>query len=346
MSKKPFIVMLLAAAVLSLACLCYPTALAGLFETPTAIPPTPTATFTPEPTLTASPTAEYVPVCARDLNRLLQASENGYTHGNQLDKDVLLVQYRVNGDTLSDPDYAGSVPVGLRKDQKNTVEQQKIWDFIVAILPAEQRKQVKQFVFYTDGANGSLGAVTPLDNPHDWGLELDLVDARNFPDLATTVIHEFAHLVTLNDTQVPPDMQVFYNPDSREIFDQQAAKCTTYFTMEGCSKVDSYLYAFFIRFWPEIYDEWKPIDNEGDPDTQEADLDSFYQEYADQFVSNYAATSPEEDLAETFTYFIFEPKPAPDSIADRKVLFLYEYPELVSLRQTILERLCGHLELP
>jgi hypothetical protein len=69
-------------------------------------------------------------------------------------------------------------------------------------------------------------------------------------------------------------------------------------------------------------------------------LHNFYKTYSDQFVTEYAATSPEEDIAEAWAFFILSPKPEQDSIANEKVLFFYEYPELVQLRQEILTPLC------
>jgi hypothetical protein len=73
-------------------------------------------------------------------------------------------------------------------------------------------------------------------------------------------------------------------------------------------------------------------------------LTDFYQKYAGQFISEYAATDPSEDIAESFMYFIFMPKPTGEDPIDRKILFFHEFPELVSLRMTILENLCPYVE--
>ena len=69
-------------------------------------------------------------------------------------------------------------------------------------------------------------------------------------------------------------------------------------------------------------------------------LDDFYKIYQDQFLTDYAATSPLEDIAESWAFFVLSPKPELNSIANEKILFFYEYPELVALRQEILDRLC------
>lgn len=299
----------------------------------------------PTPTLEPTPAGE-VPVCADDLARILDDSENKFTPGRNLENLYTLVTYVVSGDTISSPTIEKGVPGSVTFDQQDTSTQEKIWQFVTDVVPADQRTELAHFVIYTDGANNSLGAVDQTDDPHYWNLEIDIRDARNFPDLATTVIHELAHLITLNDTQVTTDYKVFYSPDNKDVFSQEAATCSTYFIFEGCSHQDSYINSFFNQFWPDIYPEWKTIDAETDPDTLSAKLDSFYQEYSDQFVSDYAATNPEEDIAESFMFFVFAPKPAGATISEQKILFFYKYPELVRLRDRLTANLCNHLSMP
>jgi hypothetical protein len=63
--------------------------------------------------------------------------------------------------------------------------------------------------------------------------------------------------------------------------------------------------------------------------------DAFYEEHKDRFVTDYAASNPGEDLAETFTHFVIEDRPTGDSIADQKVQLLWADPDMVSLRDQI-----------
>lgn len=55
-------------------------------------------------------------------------------------------------------------------------------------------------------------------------------------------------------------------------------------------------------------------------------------------MTDYAATNPGEDIAESWTAFILQPKPTGSTIADQKTLFFYDYPELVRLRGQITSR--------
>ncbi len=340
--KKNIVGILVAAAFVTLAFLCCPTNIIIFGNSPVAAPPK--ATITP----TAVPAPDdVIPACVQNLEQALEESESVTAPGRgpQPDREYTLVTYAVNGDTITAPVY-DSVPDALRDYQQDNVAQEKIWDFITTVIPADQRTMVTGFVLYTDGASESLGAVEQTDDPHAWMFEMDLIDGGNFPDLATTAIHEFAHLLTLNDSQVTTDFPVFENPDSQQIYDRESAACPNYFTFEGCSNADSYLNTFFDRFWPGIYVEWQAIDAETDQALLDRQLSHFYQKYAGQFVSEYAATSPSEDIAETFMYFIFTPKPSGAAISDLKTLFFYEYPELVALRERILENLCTYVDKP
>ena len=73
-------------------------------------------------------------------------------------------------------------------------------------------------------------------------------------------------------------------------------------------------------------------------------LEDFYNTYQDQFLTDYAPTSPAEDIAESWAFFVLSPKPEMNSIANEKILFFYEYPELVQLRAQILNQIC--IEFP
>jgi hypothetical protein len=137
---------------------------------------------------------------------------------------------------------------------------------------------------------------------------------------------------------------VFESPDNSTIYKQEDEACPQFFTGEGCSNPESYINQFFERFWPYLYEEWTQIDVEQDEDVRRTQLEDFYQVHEDQFVTGYAATSPVEDIAESWTYFVLSPKPELTSIASEKILFFYEYPELVDLRTQILKQIC--IEFP
>ena len=80
-----------------------------------------------------------------------------------------------------------------------------------------------------------------------------------------------------------------------------------------------------------MQDDLARINDTGDWDA----IDQFYADNADQFVTDYAATNPVEDLAETFTAFVLEERPTGTTIATQKVELLWGDPEMVALRDEI-----------
>ena len=119
------------------------------------------------------------------------------------------------------------------------------------------------------------------------------------------------------------------------------AACPTFFPGEGCSLSTSYVNVFYDRFWRDLHDEWSAIDRTQDDDRRDAKLNAFYREHRDRFVDSYAATSPVEDIAETWAFFILDSQPAGTSEIDQKLGFFYSYPELVTLRSHIIGNLCA-----
>jgi hypothetical protein len=182
-----------------------------------------------------------------------------------------------------------------------------------------------------------------LDDPYLWIFEVDPEDTENKQDFTFTLIHEYGHLLTLNAEQVKVAEHVFYNPEDDDAYFEALDNCSTYFTGEGCAKPDSYFYLFYDEFWADTYDEWLAIEMIEDDDAYYDALDVFFAGREDEFVTEYAMTNPGEDIAESWAVFVTHPKPAGDMIAEEKVLFFYQFPELVELRSEIIARTYSRL---
>lgn len=255
-----------------------------------------------------------------------------------------LATYSVEGDEIIEP-VLEPVPNNLADEQKDIALQTEAWDVFTTIVPAQDRQMLVQYNVFTDGNSNTLAAVDQnLEDPSKWILEIDIADLADRDALLFTLIHEYAHLLTLNATQVIPDQEIVDDPMNVAMLEEKAAACPNYFAGTGCSYPDSYIHTFYNRFWVDINDEWKKIDalQYGEDDMLYFDgLYSFYKTHQDQFVDDYATTHPAEDIAESFTYFVFAPKPTGDSIKEQKIAFFYEYPELVQLRENILNGACS-----
>lgn len=221
--------------------------------------------------------------------------------------DEVLGAFSVDGDML-DTSGAPSAEVAQQS--------QAIWDRFVQLIPADQRQMLTSLELNPAEAGGAY--VYPNDaDPSTWtmGVSLGLGE-----DLDYVLIHEFAHLLTLQAAEVPPAA------------DDEPAACPTYFTGEGCALSGSTMAEFVQRFWPQSQiDEIDRLQNEGDYDA----LDAFYQANQDDFVTDYATTNAAEDLAETFAVFVLQDRPTGDTIADQKVNLLWADADMVQLREQI-----------
>jgi hypothetical protein len=318
-------------------------------DTPTPLPatstftavPTQPATLTPFPTPTA---LLYEASCPGVVQQIMHdsVSTDKIVHGSAAsipDDLTYLIHYSVYGDQLKTP-LPSPVDDDLQDEQQDRATQAEIWELYTHLIPAEQRAVLRGFAIFTDGKENYLASVNPSRNdPYRWDLNVDIADAGQKTSLTYTLLHEQGHLLTLTKDQVDVSVPLYHFHDE-ETYKEERDACPQYFTGKGCSHPDSYINIFFERFWTEIYSEWLEIDEQENDRTRENELALFFKSYQDQFVTEYAAASPAEDIAESFTFFILSPKPERTSIASEKILFFYEFPELVELRMQILKNIC------
>lgn len=73
----------------------------------------------------------------------------------------------------------------------------------------------------------------------NWGFALNLLDLEPKLERLSTMIHEFAHLLSLGKYQVTP----YISEDN----------CQQLHIEEGCIQTNSYLQAFYDQFWTDTY---------------------------------------------------------------------------------------------
>ncbi len=323
---------------------------------PTPIPPpSPTETVIPtdqgvestaEPTATFLPTPEPI-VCQDDtclqacLDRVGSALETQeFSPLSEAyagtEAQISLVNYKVEGDLLGKATVMWA-PSDFKSYQDDTASHARIWNYFTASLPADQRKWISDFIVFTDGPQNTLAFVRRSSNPEKWTLGADILDSSKPIYLTNTLMHEFGHLLTLNTDQLKVTDSYFYSGE------QGLKSCPQYAAPDGCSTPEAYINLFYQRFWTKIYTEW--FENVEQANGGEFDWEivtAFYNRYPDQFISEYAASHPQEDIAESFATFVLNPKPKGNTIADQKVKFFYEFPELVALRQYAIQGMCAY----
>ena len=211
----------------------------------------------------------------------------------------------------------------------NNTRQQEFWDFFTKLIPSDLWPQLTRLVLYADDQDGTAAYVAPIDHNDlskwEMGWNLAYVWSGNTfiqGETAYTAIHEYAHILTLNAGQV----------------NVNGGSCSTFHTGEGCSNGNSYINGFVDKFWTDILAENRNINND-------EEFFAFYEKYKDRFVTEYAATNPGEDIAETFTLFVIDDMPTGNSIADQKIQYLYEFSDLVTIRQRIRDNINFNIDL-
>jgi len=231
----------------------------------------------------------------------------------------LLTSYAINGESI-DRIKDHNVPSNMLSFQQDYAKHLDMWAYFTQLIPANERVEFTEFVVF-HGSGQLLGYVEPInyEDLSKWRLALaidqagDLSEVDLREEFAYTAIHEFAHMLTLNDEQVDAGG----NENS----------CAHYFPGEGCSKSNSYINALFELGWEDIYEEFLDLNEDGY---------EMYQRYPERFVTDYAATNPAEDIAEVFSVFVTQENiPSGNTLADKKVKMMYEYSELVTLRDEI-----------
>jgi hypothetical protein len=277
----------------------------------------------------------------RELYGDLLTDYSSQVHGKSM-KEQELVIYELEGELLINPDFMDAE--GSYKVYRDDLEKHRqIWEMFTYLIPKEEREMVSGYLIYTDGPAKTLAHVEP--DRYDlnfWWLGVDIIDANQSMELKITLLHEFAHLFTLEISQMDMNEEVAYAEEDDEIHRIAEAACAYYFVEGmGCTKKDSYLHTFYTQFWLDIIDEWR--DRNVAKDEDEAEL--FYYDYEERFVTDYATTSPEEDIAETWTYFVLSPYPQGTEIWEQKIRFFHQYPEQLKLRVAILSRLLAYLSI-
>jgi len=215
------------------------------------------------------------------------------------------------------------------KIQKAITKHQKLWNLTKRIIPQDYRKYVGEFmILNSEEIAGYVSEIKQDLSQWQFGLALNLAYSNGEPDnnneFLYTIIHEFGHILSLNISQV--DATIDEN------------SCSHYFTGEGCARANSYFYKFYNKFWEPIWHEFIKLESE-------EEIYAFYEKHSTQFVTDYAATNPGEDFAETFATFVMSDKPGNTSIANQKLMFMHQQDELVKLRDHIRTELKANLSL-
>lgn len=206
--------------------------------------------------------------------------------------------------------------VTLEKSDSRVInDYPKLWKEVTNIIPPNYFQNFDRLIISSDGKYDDLAYVMATDAIGSrWDISIDPADVEDKEFFYETIIHEYFHYITLNETQG----SYFKTP-----------RVQTYSDYDIVTNSDSYLNKFNQKFWG-ILSEESPYVNDGY---------LFYLRHQEEFVNSYSSTVVSEDICESFAFFVLRDKPKTDTKIDKKLLFFYEYPEFVKFRNVIRENI-------
>ncbi|GAA1696871.1 hypothetical protein GCM10009808_12830 [Microbacterium sediminicola] len=189
-----------------------------------------------------------------------------------------------------------------------------VWDMFVRVASRQTvSDSVIEFRAGDSASSDTLAYVVQQDDPDFWALAANLAYADDADLLLSTLVHEYAHIVSLSPDQVDPYVD----------------ECDTLLLLEGCALPDSAIFSFSEEFWSGYADA---------PDADNSDDDvawDFYLAHEDEFVSDYAATNVIEDFAESFMVYVLDDPVDGDFPIAQKLRFFADQAEFVRMRDRI-----------
>jgi hypothetical protein len=161
----------------------------------------------------------------------------------------------------------------------------------------------------------TLAFVTTLDEAAEFFvMAIDVqagVDDLN--ELALTMQHELTHVFT-------------QAPETQLDISIGADDCTTYYNGAGCFREGAYAWEWIQQFWDAEAMATIPEDGGVNEEAGEARcvIDAPY-------TGSYGASSPEEDIAEVFSAYVFDVEVS--AALDAKLAFFDQYPEFREVRE-------------
>ncbi|MER1987580.1 MAG: putative zinc-binding metallopeptidase [Solibacillus sp.] len=215
----------------------------------------------------------------------------------------VLVQYDVDLDEET-------IETDANVTQETIDQHASLWYSYAWLIPEYARTDMTKFEVFD---SGDTLAHVYLHDDYDtdfWTLGMNRTDLEYASDTILTYIHEFAHLLSLRNTEVDYDAYA------------DEALCEGVFFEDYCFYDNAYLADYYNQFYADGHPE----------------------ENYENFISDYAMTSVIEDFAETFAHYVLSPTPEGDTIAEQKKLFFQQYNDLVELRANILGRTATWLD--
>ncbi len=254
--------------------------------------------------------------------KVISSHYKQYIKNEKESKDKIAL-YTVSGSKITLKKKYKVTDDKLKSLQKDTDKHQQIWEQVLKVVPESYRSKINEFLIFAGNFDdssdlyGTMGYVIP--NSEDlsawrFSIAIDIANQTPFDDpnegLNGTIVHEFGHIVSLNNEQVNASTQ----------------NCSTHELNEGCLREKSFLYKFYNDFWKNISSNKQGSER--------------YDENPNNYVSQYSATNIVEDFAETFRFYSLGSIPSDNSmVKNKKIIELSKHEELQGIRNFIRKRI-------
>ncbi|MFT7645232.1 MAG: hypothetical protein ACI9BF_000908 [Candidatus Paceibacteria bacterium] len=203
-------------------------------------------------------------------------------------------------------------------------EHRKYFTRVLELFPDEYDVKIKHFIVFDEEDTEFDAFVETTPPEHDyWSYSVsDEIIKDQDSDLNTElIIHELAHIVSYKEIL--------------GLAEPRQTGCEDYFKIWGCPAENSYLSKFVDEFWStsdlKRAELFFPEGNSSNGPY------SYYRKNEDEYVTGYAASSPEEDFSESFVFFVLDDYTKIETTARKKVDFFRQFTEMVAIKGEIVE---------
>jgi hypothetical protein len=236
---------------------------------------------------------------------------------------------KVEIDQASFSDSVSNVATYKIEDQTEVIriknkEHREYFARVFELFPDEYDAKIKRFKVFEREDTEFDAFVETIPPKHDyWSYSVNDEIIKDQDSEANTelIIHELAHLVSYEDIL--------------GLVEPGQTSCKDYFKIHGCPAENSYLSKFVDEFWSTSdlgRAEWF-----AEAEVSFEEVYYYYKKHENEYVTGYAASSPEEDFSESFMFFVLDDFTKRGTTAQEKIDFFNRFTEMVPIKEEINE---------
>lgn len=191
------------------------------------------------------------------------------------------------------------------------------------LIPDEYHDYVVEFVIFesdNDDSDAFVEYVLPYTKEWRYGVNVaEFKDTFNSELANELIIHEFAHMFSLDEALTK-------KPDS-----------SCHELIQICANNKTIYGKYIEEFWEE--DQLDKVFSFTSSSKQDSKLWDFYQKNQKSFVTSYAASSPAEDFAESFAFYVLYEEGSYGPLAREKIDFFKRFSLTKNLKDEIIDNL-------